>query len=95
MPVWQTILLCLPAVLWTAYCILAFVHGIECKGHCFVNFALIGLALVGYGIYAGVGAFVGVGALVLFFILFGIGVGVLIEHLDRKRAREKEESARD
>jgi hypothetical protein len=89
LPVWSIILLCLPVVLWFVYCVMTFTHADECNGACLVTFALIGLALVGYGLYSGDGAFVGVGALILFFILLTFGGYILVEHLDRKRQAEK------
>ena len=88
MPTWLLILVAIPPILWTAYCFLAWVHGVECHGTCSVNFALIGLALVGYGLYAESGAAVGVGALLLFFTLLGFGVHRLVRHLGRRRQAE-------
>lgn len=87
---WATILLCLPFVLWTVYCILGLVHQVDCHGSCIINFCLMGLGMLGYGLYVDVGAFVGVGALFLFAVLLGYGVHFLVEHLDRKRQAEKE-----
>ncbi len=99
MPVWLIVLLCLPAVLWLAYCVLRWSWGLSLCLHCMLSWTAapgaLGLWMLWSGWSAQVMPRLVIGATILVCTLVIAGVIYLAFRFGGRRKQTRQEAAAD